>query len=119
MIVLLNKYVRKILNGVLNMLKVKIYQPTKTAMQSGRAKTKQWKLEYDQTDTNFVEPLMGWTGQTDTLQQLNLWFETKEQAVNYAVDNAMNYQVVEPKKKIMQKKSYSDNFRFDAVKKTN
>jgi hypothetical protein len=101
------------------MLQAKIYRPAKTAMQSGRAKTKLWKLEYEQTDGNFVEPLMGWVGQIDTLQQLNLWFETKEQAINYAIDNGINYRVIEPKEKTMQKKSYSDNFRFDMVRKTN
>ncbi len=100
------------------MFQVKIYQPTKTAMQSGRAKTKSWKLEYEPQNASFVEPLMGWIGQIDTLQQIDLWFETKEQAVNYAHENQLTYYIKLPKQKIMQKKSYSDNFRFDAVRKT-
>jgi hypothetical protein len=100
------------------MFQVKIYQPTKTAMQSGRAKIKRWKLEYEPQAGAFVEPLMGWVGQIDTTQQLNLWFDTKEQAVNYAEQHNLAYVVIEPKQKKMQKKSYSDNFRFDAVRKT-
>jgi hypothetical protein len=100
------------------MFQVKIYQPAKTAMQSGRAKTKRWKLEYEPISGVFVEPLMGWVGQTDTLQQLNLWFDTKEEAIGYAKEQGMVYRVYEPHKKKMQIKSYADNFRFDAVRKT-
>ncbi len=101
------------------MFQVKIYQPTKTAMQSGRAKTKTWKLEYVPQSGDFIEPLMGWVGSADTLQQLNLWFETRELAVSYATEYGLDYHVELPKQKIMQKKSYSDNFRFDNVRKTN
>lgn len=100
------------------MFQLKIYQPTKTAMQSGRAKTKRWKVEYEPRSGAFVEPLMGWVGQTDTLQQLNLWFDTKEQAIAYADEQGIAYRVYEPNKKKMQIKSYADNFRYNAVRKT-
>jgi ETC complex I subunit conserved region len=95
-----------------------IYQPAKTAMQSGLAKTKRWKLEFKPTSGQYVEPLMGWVGQKDTQQQLSLFFDSKEQAVAYAEERGLPYHVKEPHRKAMRPKSYSDNFRFDAVKKT-
>jgi hypothetical protein len=100
------------------MMDVRIYQPTKTAMQSGRAKTKRWKLEFVQRSGNYVEPLMGWVGMRDTQQQLNLWFETQDQAISYAQEHGLRYSVQEPHKKIMRPKSYASNFRYDQVRKT-
>lgn len=99
------------------MIKVKIYQPAKTAMQSGRAKTKGWKLEFYQTASSYVEPLMGWVGQSDTQQQLNLLFDSKEDAIAYAEDKGFTYRVIEPKRKVMRPKSYANNFRFDQMRK--
>ena len=65
------------------MKKAKIYIPSKTAMQSGRGKTKKWLLVYE-SEQNFMDPLMGWESSTDTLQEIKIEFETKEQAVEYA-----------------------------------
>ena len=48
----------------------RIYKPTKTAMQSGKAKTKDWVLDYDPEVPRTVEPLMGWTSSSDMRQQL-------------------------------------------------
>jgi NADH dehydrogenase (ubiquinone) Fe-S protein 4 len=41
---------------------VKIYKPTKTTMQSGKGKTKQWKIDWDtlQGAGRWENPLMGW-----------------------------------------------------------
>ncbi len=100
------------------MHKVKIYQPAKTAMQSGRAKTLRWKLEYDQLRGDYVEPLMGWVGQRDTQQQVHLFFDTKEQAIEYAQDHRLDYCVVEPHQRKIKPKSYSSNFSYHQVRKT-
>ncbi len=99
-------------------MKVRIYQPAKTAMQSGRAKTKAWKLEYEPSASQYVEPLMGWVGQRDTQQQLNLTFDTKEAAILYAEDNGLDYRVIEPKTRKIRPKSYASNFTFHRVRKT-
>ena len=97
--------------------KVKIYQPAKTAMSSGRAKTKKWKLEFDKLHGNFIDPLMGWVGQRDTQQQLNLFFDSQEEAIAYAEEKGLDYRVITPKTKRFRKKSYADNFKYDAVRK--
>lgn len=94
--------------------KARIYQPAKTAMQSGRAKTSHWLFEYDPTPKQ-IDPLMGWTGSVDTLGQLRLRFPTQEAAVEFATERNIPYEVEAPHARKLQLKSYSDNFRFDAV----
>ena len=91
----------------------RIYQPAKTAMQSGKARTKKWVLEYEPESAKRIEPLMGWTATTDMLSQVILDFDTAEEAVAYAEANKIPYQVFEPHKASSKAKSYSDNFRFD------
>ena len=91
------------------MKKAKIYIPAKTAMQSGRGKLNKWVLEFVTKDTS-INPLMGWESSTDTLDDLNLKFSTKEQAIDYAKKNNISYSVIEPKKKKFVIKSYADNF---------
>ena len=81
-------------------------------MQSGRAKTKDWVLEYDPEIAREVEPLMGWTSSSDMKSQIRLRFPTEEQAVAYAKRNGLAYRVEKPKKRKRQKKSYSDNFKY-------
>jgi len=91
------------------MKKAKIYKPTKTAMQSGIRKTKFWLLEFE-TKNMGVNPLMGWESSTDTLSEVKLEFLTKDQAINYAKKNNINYYVIESQERKISKKSYSDNF---------
>ena len=91
------------------MKKVKIFKPAKTAMQSGRKNTKKWILEFD-TFNNEISPLMGWISSKDTMSEVKLEFDTKDQAINYAKKNNLNYYVLEPQKRKIIKKSYSDNF---------
>ena len=76
----------------------RIYKPTKTAMQSGTAKTKDWVLDYEpEQPLRAIEPLMGWTSSGDMKQQLRLSFETREEAVAYCERNGIPYQLSEPK----------------------
>ncbi len=91
------------------MKKARIYIPAKTAMQSGRGKTKKWVLEFITKDTS-INPLMGWESSTDTLEEVVLRFSSKEKAIEYAESNDIIYKVIEPKKKEFVIKSYADNF---------
>ena len=91
------------------MKKAKIYKPTKTAMQSGKRSTKKWLLEFDTLNPG-VNPLMGWVSSIDTMSEVKLKFSTKEQAINYAKKNNIDYNVIEPQKRKIIKKSYADNF---------
>ena len=78
-------------------------------MQSGKRNTKKWVLEFDTLDTE-TNPLMGWVSSKDTMSEVKLEFSNKEQALNYAKKNNIDYYVIEPKKRKIIKKSYADNF---------
>ena len=91
------------------MRNAKIYKPAKTAMQSGKRNTKKWFLEFD-TLNNGINPLMGWETSKDTMSEVKLEFFTKDQAIQYAKKNKISYVIIEPQKRKIIKKSYSDNF---------
>ncbi len=91
------------------MKRAKIFIPSKTAMQSGRGKTKKWVLAFESKNTK-TNPLMGWESGEDTLGEVTLKFSTKEKAIEYAKKNNISYKVIEPKKKEFVIKSYADNF---------
>ena len=91
------------------MKKAKIYIPTKTAMQSGRGKLKNWILEFETKDPT-KNPLMVWESSSDTLTELRLEFSSKDHAINYAKKKKIDYEIIEPKKRKIIKKSYADNF---------
>lgn len=44
------------------MTQARIIQKAKNAMQSGRYGTGQWILEFEPTDAQRADPLMGWAG---------------------------------------------------------
>ena len=78
-------------------------------MQSGRRNTKKWLLEFDSLD-NGINQFMGWETSKDTMSEVKLEFTTKDEAINYAKKNNVKYYIVEPQKRKIIKKSYSDNF---------
>jgi hypothetical protein len=90
----------------------RIYKPAKTAMQSGVARTKRWALVYEPEQPREVEPLMGWTSSGDMRQQLQLRFDTAEEAIAYCEKHGIAYQVSEPKDSARRVISYSDNFAY-------
>ena len=91
------------------MKKAKIYIPNKNPMQSGVGKTDKWILEFETVDPT-TNPLMGWESSTDTLSELKLEFTSKELAINYAKRKKIDFEIIEPKKRKIIKKSYADNF---------
>jgi hypothetical protein len=90
----------------------RIYKPARTAMQSGKAKTRQWLLVFEPEAPRRVEPLMGWTSATDMKQQLRLRFATKEEAIAYCERHGIPYRVYEPKEPAPRKIAYADNFSY-------
>lgn len=93
----------------------RIYQPARTAMQSGTAKTRQWLLDYEPETPREIDPLMGWTGSSDMKGQIQLRFETREAAIAYAEKHRIPYQVFDPQPRAVRPKTYSDNFRSGRV----
>lgn len=96
-------------------MQVRIYQPAKTAMQSGRAGTQKWVLEYAPSTRREADPLMGWTSSEDTRRQLRLTFDTKEEAIAYAAREGLAYMLEEPHQRRTVPKAYADNFRYDRI----
>ena len=77
-------------------MQIRIYQPAKTAMQSGMAGTQKWVMEFPPDAPRVADPLMGWTSSTDTRAQVQLTFDTKEEAVAFAEKHGLPYLVEEP-----------------------
>jgi hypothetical protein len=94
---------------------VRISRPAKTAMQSGTAQTEEWVLEHVSEARREIDPLMGWTGSTDTQGQVKLSFPSKDEAIAYAERMGLAYTVSEPAPRAHIRKSYADNFKFGRV----
>lgn len=89
----------------------KIFQPAKTAMQSGRAKTTHWVIEFEAGAARRIDPLMGWTSSSETTSnQVRLTFGTKEAAIAYVEARKIPYRIEEPRAAAPVIKAYSDNF---------
>ncbi len=96
-------------------MRVRIYRPAKTAMQSGQAGTRKWLLEFEPSAPRGRDPLMGWTSSPDTRGQLQMSFDSMEEAVAYATREGYAFTVDQPRDRAVKIKSYSDNFRYDRV----
>ena len=92
-------------------MKAKIYKPAKTAMQSGRAKYNKWVLKFLDQKNQLKDTMMGWNGGSSTVSQIELKFSSKEEAVNYAKKNSIDYEVLETSERKVINKSYADNFK--------
>ena len=93
-------------------MEVRIFKPAKTAMQSGRGKTKDWVLEFEPLDRGTPDPLMGWVGSADTRKQVRLTFDSADEAIAYAEKHGYGYTVEKPKDRRIKPKAYADNFAF-------
>ncbi len=92
-------------------MKAKIYKPSKTAMQSGRSKYNKWLLKFPNNRNQKKDSLMGWNGGSNTITQVELKFDTKEEAIKYAERNNIEYVVLESSERKVITKSYADNFK--------
>lgn len=92
------------------MSKALIYKPAKTAMQSGKAKTENWVLEYQPETRKIVDNLIGWQGSEDMEQEIKISFATRDAAIEYANKNEIEFDVVEPKERKLKIQSYAENF---------
>ena len=91
----------------------RIYQPAPNAMQSGRAGSHDWVLEFAPKKSGQVDPLTGNKRATDMQAQLDLKFDDLESAVAYAKSNNIPHRVIKPKTVKRVSRSYADNFSFD------
>jgi len=90
---------------------VEIFQPAKSAMQSGRANTRRWQIRFKPSKARQIDSLMGYVGAGNIERQVKLSFATKADAIAYAEANGLSYQVREPKARRVPIKAYADNFK--------
>lgn len=88
----------------------RIYQPAKTAVQSGRLTTRFWVVEHEPRSPKIPDRLIGWSGSDDTDQQVRLVFPSKEAAIAYCERHDIPYTLSEPQPRVVRPKSYADNF---------
>jgi hypothetical protein len=96
-------------------MRARIFQPSKTAMQSGTAKAKGWVLEFAPQSSREVDPLMGWTSSDDTQAQVRLRFDSREAAEAYALEKGIVFDATDPKqrKPNIRPRGYGENFATD------
>ncbi|MDF0540922.1 ETC complex I subunit [Sphingobium sp. H39-3-25] len=92
-------------------MSARIYQIPKNAMQSGKALTNTWVLEYAPAEAKQADPLTGWAGSGDTQQQLRLTFASAEAAIAYAQKNGIAFTLIPTAPKTLKLQAYADNFR--------
>ncbi len=92
-------------------MSARIYQRPKNAMQSGKARTDQWLLEFEPAMAKRPDPLMGWAGSGDTQAQVVLTFASAEEAKAYADRYGIDVHVIPTPPRRLKLQSYADNFR--------
>ena len=97
-------------------MKVKIYKPFNTATQSGFSKFKYWIVEFPKDNNLGLDPLMGWQKSDNTYKQIQLKFDSLEQALLYVEKNKLEYTLIKERKKKFKIKNYSDNFKYNKVR---
>jgi hypothetical protein len=90
----------------------RIYIPAQNAMQSGKANSKEWLLEFEPASASVSDPLMGWTVSSDMNGQVRMMFDTQAEAVAYAQRHGIAFEVLAPKQHRRTLKAYADNFAF-------
>ncbi|VBB69184.1 NADH-ubiquinone oxidoreductase-related protein [invertebrate metagenome] len=91
-------------------MRVRIYKPAQSAMQSGRGRSRRWMVEFEPQAPKRTDSLMGWVGSADTAYQVGLSFDSKEGAIAYAKRHSHVFTIVEPHERVHIKKSYAANF---------
>jgi hypothetical protein len=89
----------------------RIYQRYRNAMQSGKARTGEWVLEFESARPKRPDPLTGWSGGAETQEQVKLIFPTVEAAQAYAARQGIDYHVVPPSQPKLKLQAYADNFK--------
>ncbi|MDE1466423.1 ETC complex I subunit [Aurantiacibacter sp. D1-12] len=93
------------------MAEARIYKRPQSAMQSGKALTDQWVLDFVPAEAKKPDPLMGWAGSGDTRQQVQLKFPSCEAAQAYAEKYGIGARVHTVPAKKLKIQAYADNFR--------
>ena len=89
----------------------RLFQRSKNAMQSGKARAEEWVLQFESSRPVRPDPLTGWSGGSDTQSQVTLTFPTLDAARAYAEREGIAYHFVPPAECKLRLQAYADNFR--------
>ena len=89
----------------------RIYQRPKNAMQSGKARSEEWLLDFAPAEAQRPDPLMGWAGSGDMQKQVILRFPSEAAALAYARKYGIAASVHQPAPRRLKLQAYADNFR--------
>lgn len=80
--------------------------------QIGDLYTSDWVLDFEPSAERHLDPLMGWTGSSDTQTQVRLTFPSKEEALDYALRHGIEVvvQPAGPRKPNIRPGGYGENF---------
>ena len=88
-----------------------IFKPVKSSMQSGNHQRKDWMIKFQHDGSRAIEPVMGWTSSCNTMQEVQLTFNNKEEAIAFAEKNDISYEVIGAHEKKQVIRPYADNFK--------
>ncbi|MCR4378884.1 MAG: ETC complex I subunit [Rhodospirillales bacterium] len=98
------------------MANARIYKPAKNAMQSGKASTKKWVLEFEPVEAKSLDPLMGWAGSGDMRAQVKLRFDSAAAAQAYAERIGLDAEVIAARAPKLLLRAYADRFAYNRVR---
>ena len=92
----------------------RIYRPTKTAMQAGKARTRRWVLAWPSKTLQETEYLMRWNIAHDTQRYVSLSFVSRESGVFFAQKHNIPFIVEEDNLQAtsLRPRSYADRLRY-------
>ncbi|KAI7880716.1 hypothetical protein K492DRAFT_129799, partial [Lichtheimia hyalospora FSU 10163] len=93
---------------------VRIFSPCKSATQQGNHGTQLWSIDFDiiPDAEQYENPLIGWASSADYQQGLQMTFDTKEAAIDFAERQGWDYYIQHRPAKEFIKKEYADNFKY-------
>ena len=96
-------------------MKYIIYKNKKSPTQSGKLHKDFWVLEHINSKGVKIDLLTGWIT-TETNLKRKMKFLSKEEAILYAKNNSLDFEVLKDIKRDMSNKSYADNFKFKRIR---
>ena len=96
-------------------MKYIIYKNKKSPTQSGKLHKDFWVLEHINDKGVKTDLLTGWKT-TETNLKKKMKFLNEEEAVSYAKENKLAFEILREVNKEISNKSYADNFKFKRIR---